>query len=129
MDDGHTRSGTDIGIIKLPQRKLENWDFTSIPFNKILSYNDILPHLKLQHPVFEKNITLTDLQGLWVNEQHPLPKKTIMVKGNNILEISESGNEIEIDQMKETNEQFIFNNGYILNKNSNSLIWKKRQIF
>ena len=38
VDDGHTGSGTDIGMIKLPGDKLKTFDFSSIPCANIFTY-------------------------------------------------------------------------------------------
>ena len=118
MDDGHTGAGTDIGIIKFTKKKeveLKTLDFTSIPFQQFATYKDILPNLKIQYPVFEKNITISDLQGLWVNSDD----NNIVVENNTVNFPKYEYTAI----IKETDNQFILND-YVLKKSSNTLIWK-----
>ena len=106
IDDGHTGAGTDIGLIQLPQKKLQTFDFTSIPFSKISTYKDILPNLKNQQdPVFENDITITDLQGLWVNSSD----ENIVVENNTVTFVPPGKTFI----IKETDNQFSLND-YVL---------------
>ena len=123
INDGNTRAGTDIGLIQLPEEKLNDFGFASILFSEITSYKNILPNLKNHRPVFENNITLDDLQGKWVNNR--ITDVTYFVKDNIVNYYGKFENSTII---QETDDQFIWK-GYVLNKTSDKITWKKQNYY